>query len=581
MMMKVGRYSPRPQVMPEPHREAQPVSDPLRNFSTRTTPQTEQADPRQVPNTGGGYGFEVSLDTRIMRFLTLGTNGGTYYASEQKLTQGNARDILGAAKNHGEHLVDLIKEVSWSGRAPRNKPALFALAIASAHGNEKTRQAAFAALPMVARTGEHLFQWVTYREQFGGWGRGMRRAIANWYLQADDVERIAYQMCKYRQRHGWSHRNLARLSHLPAHMGPEGALFDFLAGREPQASRKQPGRGPFELPPLIHAFKTAQDIGRAAEQANGMTVEPGRGLKPVREWVALIQQNPALSWEMLPDLALKHHEVWEALIANGMPQTALIRNLSRLTNLGLLDPMGQATKVVCDQLADPEKLRKGRVHPITVLLALTTYAAGRSVDGKATWVPSRPVVDALDAAFYAAYGAVEPAGVRTSLSVDISGSMTMSTIAGTHLRPREASMAIALVTAATEPQYTLWGFSDNLIELSISPRQRLDDVVKAASRLPFGWTDCALPMTFAMQHNLVYDHFCVITDHETNTRSMHPYQALRQYRERVNPKARLSVVGMTPTRFSIADPDDRGSLDVAGFDGNCPQMLANFGRGDL
>ena len=71
----------------------------------------------------------------------------------------------------------------------------------------------------------------------------------------------------------------------------------------------------------------------------------------------------------------------------------------------------------------------------------------------------RQIVDALDAAFYAAFGNVEPAGTRLLLALDVSGSMTCGTVAGVPgLTPRDASAALALVTAATEPQYEIVGF---------------------------------------------------------------------------------------------------------------------------
>ena len=37
--------------------------------------------------------------------------------------------------------------------------------------------------------------------------------------------------------------------------------------------------------------------------------------------------------------------------------------------------------------------------------------------------PVAPIVDALDAAFYAAFGNVEPANARMLLALDVSGSM--------------------------------------------------------------------------------------------------------------------------------------------------------------
>jgi 60 kDa SS-A/Ro ribonucleoprotein len=256
----------------------------------------------------------------------------------------------------------------------------------------------------------------------------------------------------------------------------------------------------------------------------------------------------------------------------------LMRQLARLTRLGLLAPTSARTKAVAERLADPERLRAGRVHPVNVLVAQRTYASGHGARGSSTWDPSRPIVDALDAAFYAAFGAVEPAGKRTMLALDVSGSMGI-TISGMPLTCREASAALALVTAATEPAYEVVGFSTTLEQLAISPRQRLDDVLKTVSGLPFAGTDCALPMVDALRRKAEIDTFIVYTDNETWFGRIHPHQALRQYRERMGIDAKLIVVAMTASRFSIADPDDAGMLDVAGFDSAVPTVITGFARG--
>jgi 60 kDa SS-A/Ro ribonucleoprotein len=240
------------------------------------------------------------------------------------------------------------------------------------------------------------------------------------------------------------------------------------------------------------------------------------------------------------------------------------------------------------------------VHPIAVLAALRTYSAGRGVRGGNEWKPIRKVVDALDGAFYAAFENVEPAGKRLLLALDVSGSMTSGCGAGVPgLTPRDASAALALVTAATEPDYEIVGFfagkggwkshtkaywdfgEQGLTPLAISPRQRLDDAVKAVSNLPFGGTDCALPMLYARAHELEVDAFVILTDSETWAGDIHPAQALREYRQASGIDARLVTVGMVSNGFSIADPADPGSLDVVGFDTATPRLISDFVRGAL
>ncbi|MFC4374756.1 TROVE domain-containing protein [Nocardia halotolerans] len=525
----------------------------LSRISRRNTPQTAPADIRQVVNNAGGYVFEVTPQARVRRFLTLGTESGTYYVGAEALTADNAEFIVGYAAEHTTDLVREIVEISTSGRAPRQNPALFALAAAASVGDLDGRRAALAALPLVARTGTHLFLFAGYAEQFRGWGRGLTRAVANWYLDKP-VEDLAFQVVKYRQREGWTHRDLLRLSHPATTDDERSRLFDWLCGRAPELDGLA----------LLDGFQRAQDA-------------------PVDRVPDLVREY-RLSWEMLPDTAIGDAGVWEALLDNGMAQTALLRQLPRLTRLGLLEPLGPRTAAICAQLTDPARLRSARVHPISVLIALRTYAGGRSARGAGTWTPSAPVVDALDSAFYAAFESVRPTGLRHLLALDVSHSMTTA-IGGLPLSAREASAALALTTARTEPRHEIvgftsggkgWGGARDLSQLSISPRQRLDDAVRAVSGLPFGGTDCSLPILHALDKGIEVDVFTIYTDNETWAGSVHPHQALARYRREVNPRAKLVVVGMTATKFTIADPDDAGMLDVAGFDAAVPALLADF-----
>jgi 60 kDa SS-A/Ro ribonucleoprotein len=119
-------------------------------------------------------------------------------------------------------------------------------------------------------------------------------------------------------------------------------------------------------------------------------------------------------------------------------------------------------------------------------------------------------------------------------------------------------------------------FAHEFRPLSISPRQRLDDVVKATSGLAFGGTDCALPMRWALRNKAEIDAFIVYTDSETWFGDIHPVQALNAYRKVMGIPAKLVVVGMVANKFSIADPDDAGMMDVVGFDTSAPNVISDF-----
>lgn len=525
------------------------MADVLSTISTRHTPQTEQADPRQQPNSAGGYTFTLDDMARLRRFLVLGVDGGTYYADAAELAKDNAAIVFELARTRTAELVAEVVAVSTAGRAPKQQPALFALAAAASLGDDEGRKTALAALPLVARTGTHLFLFARYVEQLRGWGRGLRRAVASWYL-TPPVAEVAFRAVKYQQREGWSHRDLLRLSHPETTEVLRRNLFDWICGRATDLDGLR----------IVEGYQRAQ-AARTAPQVAELITEYG------------------LTWEMVPDSFVNTTAVWDALLGRGMPQMALIRQLPRLTKLGMLAPLGLWAGTVAAQLADPQRLRKARVHPVNVLVAQRTYASGHGARGASEWTPSRPIVDALDAAFYAAFGAIEPANKRMLLALDVSGSMSFSEISGMPITPREASAALALVTAATEPQYEIVGFTQGLSPLAIAPRQRLDDAIRAVSGLPFGGTDCALPMLHALRHRMEVDTFVIYTDSETWAGEIHPHQALAQYRQQSGIDAKLIVVGMTATKFSIADPTDPGMLDVAGFDAAVPTLITDFARG--
>jgi len=567
------------------------VSEYLTTHGTRETPQDERAVPEQTPNSEGGYVWPLDDLARLRRFLILGSEGGSYYATERELTKENVGVVHRLARENGRMLVDEVVAVSEGGRAPRNEPALFALACAISLGDKATRRAAAEALPRVARIGTHLYHFVAYAETMRGWGRTMRWAVSNWYDR--NPEQLALQAVKYRQRDGWSHRDLLRLAHPGATVstsaiGPEGqdtealrGLFGWIAQNPVPEGSELVHPSDWNLPDLVRGFALAQEAGT-----------PARTAELVREY--------GLPREALLTEHLADPEVWRALLDEGMPTTALVRNLGNMTRLGVLE--GEYLAVVTAALADAEQIRRSRIHPLAVLVALSTYAAGRGQLGRNVWYPVSAVTDALDGAFYLAFGNVEPTGKRILVALDVSGSMDGGSVAGSFLTPREAASALALVAVNTETNVDVvtfssstpggwrsgrrsrWvshGLEDGIEPYGLSRRQRLDDVVRATSQLRMGGTDCALPMLYAIDEQRDYDVFQVYTDSETWAGDVHPFQALRSYREQRVPDARLAVVAMVSNGFTIADPSDAGMLDVVGMDTATPQVLAEFAAGRL
>lgn len=564
----------------------------------RQTPQSQPiSGSGQVPNSAGGHAWKIDPLARLARFLVLGSESGSYYASERELTLENVAALREADPYRA---IDLIVEISDSGRAPKNDPALFALSFYAGYGHPrpnaeqlKVRAYALDRLPRVARIGTHLFHFVAFVEKQRGWGRGLRRAIASWYLDRDPGK-AAYDMIKYRQRDGWSHRDLLRLSHPVAERNDQRMLFDYVAHRE--AGKK-----------LTDEVARLDDDGDRSVEKLLYGFEQAQAAKTPKETAKLIADYN-LPREAVNTDHLTSPEVWEALLyaGKGMPLGALIRNLPTLTRVGLIGPMTPHVGEITKRITDAEALKAARIHPLQVLTAHITYQSGHGIRGSSTWAPHSGIVDALDAAFYAAFGAVEPTGKRILLALDVSSSMNGGVVNGVPgLTPRIASAAMALVTANVEPNHYFMAFTNWLVPVEISPRERLDAVVRKLSAMPFGGTDCALPMLWAAgakfwgnpgwygerygqqvevlegDKSVPVDAFVVYTDSETWAGSIHPAQALQHYREKTGVDARSVVVGMVSNGFSIASPDDLGMLDVVGFDAAAPTVISNFVSGKI
>lgn len=541
------------------------------NHKVTATPQTEPISPNQAKNNAGGYSFVVDDWKRLERFLILGSEGGTYYVKEKKLTRENAACVERClAADYLRTLATLLK-IGGGNRAPKQDPALFALALALKAPSLETRTAARALVPQLARTGTHLLHLVAMLDGLGGWGRGTKKAVAEWYV-TQNVQALAYQLVKYQQRDGWSHADVLRLIHAE---GPL-ALFRWatsgvkgLGAREVKKFEKgAPEKAKLfkydefelrQLPRIVQAFEEAKTADTAT-------------------LVKLITEDN-LPRECVPTEKLNEPKVWEALLVN-MPITAMIRNLAKMTSIGLVAPLSAAARTVSDRLQDVTRLEAGRVHPLQVLVALSVYNKGKGDKGSLTWAPVQNVVKALDDAFYLSFKAVPSLGKRHLIGVDVSGSMDWTTFAGTNITPRTAAAALAMLVARREPQFHIMAFSHGIIEVpGITPSSGLPSVIDSFTRLGHGGTDCALPMIYALKNRIPVDCFQVMTDNETWAGSQHPAEALREYRHKMGIPAKLVVHGMTATEFTIADPHDGGMMDVVGFDSAVPVVVDDFLRG--
>lgn len=545
------------------------MTDPLSTITTRRTSQSQQADPAQQRNHAGGYTFVVDDMTRLRRFLATGVEGGTYYVGQKDLTADAGNLVINLiASGRGADVLATVVDMSTRGATVKQEPLMLTMAALAGAEDPEVRTAALAALPEVARTASHLFLFASYVENFRGWGKGLRKAVAGWYANKD-TDTLAYQIAKYPTRSGFGHRDLMLLAHLGSEQSKSvttdparKALYGHAAGDDDINIADLP-------------FTTVQ-CALLRESAS------------VEDTLAAIVDSPRVSWEMVNPEHLGDQRVWQALLDGGhVPLTALLRNLGRLTANGTLDPFGQddRTARVIGRLRDPESLAKARVHPMSVLLAAATYKAGRGLRGSTEWHPIPNIEKALDAGFMAAIPGITPEpSVKVMLGCDVSGSMDGGSVAGLPLVPRDAAMALGMALAAQFPSnmgvaFTGsggWSGDNFLTPINLDPERRLVDLIAEARALSFGRTDCSLPILYAMERGLHVDAFVVLTDNETWAGRIHPHQTLRQYRERTGIPARMVTVSLVYNQSTIADPKDPLMLDAVGLDSNSVSLVGDF-----
>lgn len=505
--------------------------------------------------------FAVNAMERLRRFLILGVEGGTFYTTEKELTKQNAQSIVRLIAENGKGVVQEIVNVSKENRAPKKDPSLFALALCATIGSESTRKDAYNAMQVVCNIPTHLFTFIQYCEMLSapktGWGRARRNAVATWYNRKS-TQNLIYHTTKYKQRGGWSNRDMLRLAHVKPVDNDHNLVYKFLTS------------GALEYSPSEVADKDAFDYLAAVDEMsraeNAETV-----IRLIRDY--------KLVREHVPTQFLNNKGVWEALLVD-MPIGAMVRNLGKMSEIGLLTDSSVATNHVVSSLSNIDAIKRAKLHPMNVLFALTTYNSGSGFRGKLGWKPVKSISQTLEnRTFYGAFEAVEPAGTRNFVCVDVSGSMSWGGLANApNLKPFQGAAAMAMVLARTERSCTVGAFDTGIKDVNLTPADTLAQAFAKLNPYNGGGTNCAAPMQEALRRKMEVDVFTVITDNETNSRTP-PVKALNDYREAMGIDAKLITIGMTSGGFSIADPNDKGMLDIVGFDTTCPRIIRDFSAG--
>lgn len=476
------------------------------------------------------------------------------------------------SEGRGLEVVGLIKEVSMCGRAPKQGPLLYALAVCARCNDGPTKSAALRCLTDICRTPTHLFQFVKFtsiqREGSRGWGRAQRKAVSEWYNQAafqNNPKKLLRLGTKYKKRHGYTHRDLIRL----AHVKPKTHHIEFV------------------IQYIVKGMYNSSNF----DDSDGLIREAGQFIKGVEQakeckgnainhLISLIRRYN-LTREHIPTNLLNSPDVWRALMYE-MPMHALVRNLGRISKHELLHPHSPEEQHILENLLDEEKLRCAKIHPLTILTAWNSYKLGSSIrnESQMQWPVNQTVADALETAFYKSFSSCVATNKRILIAIDGSEEMIKPVVDLQQISARSAAVAVALLMSRVESWTEFVLVSDSVSPVDVHPYDNLETV-----SFKFSTSECAClsadasnPMEWAMTNSKQYDAIVFFTTCATNGGN-NLNEAMRQYRSRLGlPSTRLVVVAMTSNNNSITNPDDIYMLNVVGFDTKAMKVITEFIR---
>lgn len=511
-------------------------------------PVTTKAAPAQEKNSAGGYVFLVDDWTLFQRFLLLGTEAGSYYASDRDLTLAASTAMINCIRLDGIRFVRMC--VEYRDRVYKRDTVIFALLHVFKHGDVDAKRLAADMFDKICTTGSDvLMAMAMMKELKFGSSRVKARAFRSWYTNKTP-EQLAYQVVKYRTRNNMSHDYVWHYCHGSARKNPKLApiLCRLHSGFKQEVFEAEDSAF---IPDIIKTFVRLQSM---ASDPAGVA--------------ATILENKSVTWEMIPTDVSNDLRVQKALLRD-MPMTATIRNLAKYTATGLLNNDDDAIKMVLDRLSDAEYIKRSKIHPLKIYIAAKQYALGHGNLGNLKWEPNLRIVAALETAFvHAMTHNLPKSEKRILVGVDISGSMeTPTAISGVSCR--ELAIVMSYILANQYPNAEVVPF--HTIVLTDRPRalgRSVSDYVASFPLDPAG-TNCGVLFEYAIKSDKAFEAIVCMTDNET-WKGHHPFAKLYEYRSKIKTHTKSILMPIVANRFSINSPDDRFSFEIVGAD---PSMV--------
>ena len=369
-------------------------------------------------------------------------------------------------------------------------------------------------------------------------GTRPKQLVQNWLLAASEK-----QLLNASVGNAPSLADVVKMVHPKPAEAWRAAWFAWLIGK------------PFDeavLPPITQAFERFK-----RESAQGVASEV-----------------PDVPFQMLTALELNAAQ-W-AQIARAGSWQMVRQNLNTFARHGVFELEGMA-QAVASKLRDPHAVAKARVLPYQLMSAFK--ATGDAVPAE--------VREALQDAMEAALANVPAFDGRVVVCPDVSGSMSSAVTghrgsATSSVRCIDVAALVAAAVLRKNPQARVLPFEQDVVKLSLNPRDSVMTNAKALAAIGGGGTNCSAPLALLNKERAQVDLVMLVSDNESwvdanrrgATQTMREWEALKQR----NPQARLVCIDIQPYGTTQA-ADRRDIMNVGGFSDAVFTMVARFAQG--
>ncbi|XP_011299477.1 60 kDa SS-A/Ro ribonucleoprotein [Fopius arisanus] len=533
---------------------------------------------------------------RFTRYLYVGKEYPVYHSGSWSAVTNIALEKLPSleelASSPETELLPLEKIKSALSLGLIQQPETFIFALAASarqQKSEKLRRGAYEYVSQHCKNPEHFLLFICFASRLSkqqliprhGYGHGWRSAVNDWYLSQGSKD-LANSVTRYKSRHGWTHKDIIKLSHLSTKGSPpdvQAVLKYIVLGLEKtklEFSNESKTQEVLEFIERVEDFRQCDDPVRAA---------------------ALIRTHHYTLEHVNPGL-MKSPDVWEALI-DTMDFPLIVLNLQRIHNAGLLTAGSQLTDKIITAFLNKDQVLKSKIRPSELLLAAKNYENPEGVPmpvkrrigrknklkHKRISRPDKKVIEAIYSALNTSFSNVEGTGLKYLITVSTGGwrkSCQVGQIEGNIPWVVEAACILALGLLRAEEKVTVSTFTGteglNARPVHIEKSATFQETVERMKARSTGPPNLGKPMLWAAHHRRKYDVFVNVVD---KMREKYDFtgRAMDLYKKKMNlPGTRLVnwVVGSTSTYMEGRNVSD--VLTVCGFDVHIPRIIEAFAR---